>query len=77
MPIYEYTCSACGLKFEQLRPFRRANEECDCPRCEKPAERKLSTFASFSKDSSGASAPIAGSGSSCASCGGGSCATCH
>ncbi len=76
MPIYEYICSDCDCKFEQLRPFSQANEKAPCPHCHKSAKRKLSVFASFSKNSSGESAPVAGTGSSCASCGASSCSTC-
>ena len=76
MPIYEYVCSDCGLKFEQLCPLSKANEGASCPRCDNTAERILSTFASFSRDESGLTSPIAGTGSSCASCGAASCDSC-
>ena len=76
MPIYEYVCSDCGLKFELLRVSSQAHETASCLRCHNSAERILSTFASFSKDESGMTAPIAGSGGSCASCGATSCNTC-
>ena len=75
MPIYEYVCPACDVKFELLRPLSQAAEEADCPRCHCGAERVLSTFASFSKDAGGMTTPIAG-GSSCASCGAASCDSC-
>ena len=76
MPIYEYICSDCGLKFELLRPFSQANEEASCPGCHKSADRKLSTFACFSTSGAGVPSRIAGTGSSCDSCGSGSCGTC-
>ncbi len=76
MPIYEYVCSDCGHKFEQLRPCSQANEKGCCPKCKHPAERRLSRFASFTKGFSGESAPIAGAGGGCASCGSSSCGTC-
>ncbi|MFC1935096.1 zinc ribbon domain-containing protein [Chloroflexota bacterium] len=76
MPIYEYICPDCGLTFELLRSLSEDNGETPCPRCQKSAKRKLSTFASFSKDESGLSTPVAGTGSSCSSCSSSSCSTC-
>ena len=63
MPIYEYVCPSCELKFEMLRPMSRANEKAACPECKKEAERVLSTFACCSVSGSGETTPIAGSGS--------------
>ena len=51
MPIYEYICSECDAKFEQLRPLSQSAKAVDCPRCHKPARRKMSTFACFSATS--------------------------
>ncbi len=76
MPIYEYVCSGCGCKFEHLRPFSQANEMGSCPHCHSPARRKPSTFASFTRNAAGESAPVAGTGRSCAGCGATSCGTC-
>jgi len=77
MPIYEYICSDCSFKFELLRPLSQASEKVSCPRCHHhSAERKLSAFASFSRDESGVTTPIAGTGSSCAGCNASSCSTC-
>ncbi len=76
MPIYEYVCSDCGLKFELLRPLSQANEAASCSRCHNSAERIFSPFASFSKDEGGLTTPIAGSGGSCATCGASGCNTC-
>ena len=44
MPLYEYTCAACGKRFEALvRSFR---EEVRCPACASAdVEKELSTFA--------------------------------
>lgn len=74
MPIYEYVCTDCKLKFELLRPFSQANEGAPCPRCQNTAERILSSFCSFSKDESGLTSSIGGS--SCGSCSATSCNTC-
>ncbi len=60
MPIYEYCCPKCGLKFELLRPMSKANEDAACPTCKNGAKRAVSSFAAFTKSSSGSSAPVAG-----------------
>ena len=73
MPIYEYSCSDCGLKFELLRQLSQANDKASCPRCRNSAKRVLSRFASFSKGENGEIAPIS---NPCTSCGGTSCASC-
>jgi len=76
MPIYEYRCSGCGFRFEQLRPLSQSQESPPCPRCGQPAKRQLSTFASFSTDESGLTTPVAGTSSACAGCSAGDCSSC-
>lgn len=46
MPIYEYQCEACGHVFETLQ---KISEESllDCPKCAKPALKKLVSAAAF------------------------------
>ncbi|MBA2563992.1 MAG: zinc ribbon domain-containing protein [Gemmatimonadetes bacterium] len=67
MPIYEYSCGACGADFDQLV---RADSEPACPWCESTAlTRKLSTVAlpmasGFSPGSS-PSPPSSGGGHCC------------
>jgi len=73
MPIYEYYCSSCELKFELLRALSKAGEAASCPRCHNNAERIFSIFAAVSKDESGVSTPIS---NSCSSCSSTSCNTC-
>jgi putative FmdB family regulatory protein len=75
MPIYEYVCKDCKNKFELMRPFSRANESADCPRCKKKAERILSTCYSKTTTDYGVPQQLGGQ-SSCSSCGGGSCSSC-
>lgn len=46
MPIYEYSCRDCGVRFEKL--VRRAAEagEIECPSCgQKHLQQELSVFA--------------------------------
>jgi putative FmdB family regulatory protein len=64
MPIYEYTCIACGLRFELLAPARHA-DKARCPECgASKTERALSIFAARSEARLRADA-----GSPCARCG--------
>jgi len=75
MPIYEYFCPNCNLKFELLRPLSQSDEIVSCPHCHNGAKRMFSSFASFSKGTEGVSAPIGGS-SPCSMCSAMSCAAC-
>ena len=75
MPIYEYICTDCGLKFELLRPMSQLDEAAICPGCHNGAQRILSAFASFSRDAGG---ELTSLGSSmCSSCSATSCDTCQ
>ncbi|OGO02431.1 MAG: hypothetical protein A2Y59_06145 [Chloroflexi bacterium RBG_13_52_14] len=76
MPIYEYKCPKCGLKFELLRPMSKSNEDAPCPTCKNGAKRAVSSFAAFTKSSSGSPSAVAGSGG-CSTCSATSCAGCH
>jgi putative FmdB family regulatory protein len=76
MPIYEYVCPECNNRFEQMRPLSHSDKAVECPKCHKPARRKMSTFACFSNTEGGISQTIAGTGSSCSSCTSGDCSTC-
>ena len=76
MPIYEYVCPECGLKFELLRSMSQSDEEAACPRCNNDARRVLSAFAAFSKGANGDYAPVGG-GSACSTCSATSCSSCH
>ncbi len=69
MPIYEYTCNACGHEFETLV---RTGSVPDCPTCHATdLVKKLSVFATPTPDVAPAVAP-------CGACGNpggpGSCA---
>ena len=74
MPIYEYVCPDCDFKFEMLRPLSKSGEAAVCPECRHNAGRVPSTFACFSADESGMTAPVGGN--SCASCATANCASC-
>jgi putative FmdB family regulatory protein len=50
MPIYEYKCPQCGVKFDILRGISSTNEDIKCPKCgaEKP-QRILSVVCGSSR----------------------------
>jgi putative FmdB family regulatory protein len=76
MPIYEYICPECDNRFEEMLPLSQSDKAVECPRCHKPARRKMSSFACFSTTHGGISQTIAGTGGSCSSCTSGNCSTC-
>jgi len=77
MPVYEYYCADCQTKFEALRPMSKADEPIQCRNCESMhTSRAISLFAAFSKGEGGTSQAIAGAGSGCSACAGGTCSTC-
>lgn len=43
MPLYEFRCKSCGLKFEELL-FHGGTQGVLCPRCSGEAERMPSVF---------------------------------
>ena len=46
MPVYEYSCSKCGLEFEALRPVSKSDDPANCPKCGAPAQKLVSVFGS-------------------------------
>jgi putative FmdB family regulatory protein len=46
MPIYEYRCLACGVRFEVLHLEKVTGEGTECPHCHAPHSRRvMSRFA--------------------------------
>jgi len=76
MPVYEYCCSKCDVKFELLRPMSQVGQDAPCPKCQNGAHKVLSSFAAFSKSAGGDSAPVAGGGG-CDGCSASTCSSCH
>jgi putative FmdB family regulatory protein len=75
MPLYEYYCADCEIKFEALRKMSQADAPIACVRCKgMNTSRAISLFSAVSKGS-GESRSL-GSNSGCASCSATSCATC-
>lgn len=73
MPIYEYVCPRCEMKFEKLRPMDEG-KLAQCPTCHEESRRVLSMFTAVSHNSFGGSMPISGGGCACATGGGCACA---
>lgn len=52
MPIYEYSCLTCGLRFEKVQKSE-AEKGTTCPDCDSAEVRKeLSSFSTGAKSSS-------------------------
>ena len=78
MPLYEYNCADCGIKFEKLRAMSKADAPVACSNCGSNATaRAISLFSAISKGSNGGSRTVAGTGGGCGSCAGGHCGTCN
>lgn len=72
MPIYEYDCLKCKLKFDYL--VRSSSEDINCPHCgSHDLKRLVSAFAFASKDKQG---NITSSSSGCGSCSSHNCSSC-
>lgn len=64
MPLYEYRCGGCGVRFEVLQHVGTGAEGVSCPQCHAPGvERVLSTFAPSVRN-----APAQCEGPSCSTC---------
>jgi len=71
MPIYEYFCTKCDVKFENL--IFKENEEVLCPYCHnKNINRLMSSFAHKTGEDM-----MVSSKSGCTSCSSGNCSSCH
>jgi putative FmdB family regulatory protein len=71
MPLYEYVCEKCELKFEALRPASRMDEPAPCPKGHAVSHRVLSMFSALVSDGYGeAEAPsgMGGCGGGCTNC---------
>jgi putative FmdB family regulatory protein len=49
MPIYEYECPVCGVRFETLRAIMRADEPAVCPQGHDGGARVISMIASVAR----------------------------
>ena len=73
MPIYEYFCPACAVKFEELRQIKAGDGVATCPQCSSAhATRVLSLFFATSGSPATAAQPMSAGGACCAGgCAGG------
>ncbi len=71
MPIYEYVCPECNVKFDRLQPAGTSHAE--CPDCGLPSKKALSLFSAFVSTGGDFAEPVAGMGG-CGGCAGGACA---
>jgi putative FmdB family regulatory protein len=72
MPIYEYVCLDCHAMSDALRPMAQADAPIVCQTC--GSEHSSRTLSVFNAQSGGRS--VAGTQTSCSSCGGGHCSSC-
>ena len=74
MPIYEYLCKDCGVRFEILRSIKEADSPVPCKSCQSGhTQRTLSVF--FAQ--SGSQIVAGGSSGGCSGCTSGSCSSCN
>jgi len=81
VPVYEFVCNSCSYGFDKLCQAGTKAEDLECPEChEKKLKKVFSLFAVSSKGKnsirSSAKDSITSGKSKCASCRGGSCASC-
>lgn len=78
MPIYEYICPRCRIRFEKLQPLSRSGEDTDCPKCKSRSGRAISKFVSRAGSDMSMldHVPSGGGGSSCGGCSSTNCSTC-
>jgi len=75
MPIYEYSCPKCNLRFELLRPLSQVGDPASCPQCHGKVNRVLSSFTCSRAASEDVPAEVGGS--SCSTCSAISCNGCR
>jgi putative FmdB family regulatory protein len=73
MPVYEYECKDCGVKFDAMRSMKDADSPINCESCNSSeTKRALSVCFSHSGEKE-----VSSHSSSCGHCQGGSCSNCH
>jgi putative FmdB family regulatory protein len=72
MPVFEYKCKSCGIKYEIYHPVKENKEDVACPECKSSDSEKLfSTFSASITSTSNQGAPMPAACQSC--CHGPSC----
>jgi putative FmdB family regulatory protein len=73
MPIYEYVCLECNIKFDALRSMSDADAPIHCENCDSDhTSRAISLFAAHSEGR-----VVAGAGSACSACTSSNCSSCE
>lgn len=78
MPIFEFRCKKCGKEFEEV--VLGSTAKVICPACASEDTEKLMSTGCFKSAADGgmaASTFSSGASSSCGSCTGGNCSSCH
>ena len=73
MPIYEYECSECTLRFDKRKNFKDVALAVSCPKCGGLGDRRLSVFASVSMATSRENITSTAGDTRTGGCGGGGC----
>ena len=73
MPIYEFVCTDCNRRFEEL--VFKSDEKIRCPECGGENTKRLMSVCR-TKIAGGSGDGSLSTGSSCAGCSGGNCSTC-
>ena len=73
MPIYEYECSECTLRFDKRKNFKDVALAVSCPKCVGLGDRRLSVFASVAMTTSRENITSTASDTSTGGCCGGGC----
>ncbi|MBE3143719.1 MAG: zinc ribbon domain-containing protein [Planctomycetes bacterium] len=73
MPVYEYTCTNCGYKFDALRSMKDADNPIECKECNSVHTHRM--LSKIFAQSNGKSLNTNSGG--CSGCSGGTCASCR
>ncbi|MBI2251559.1 MAG: zinc ribbon domain-containing protein [Armatimonadetes bacterium] len=76
MPIYEFKCSHCNNKFEEICASDLEIKDLTCPNCGNKELKRLISLFSSSRGSLTQGENFGDSGSSCSSCASRQCSTC-
>jgi len=68
MPLYEYICDRCNLKFDRILSGS-SDEKIKCPKCGKTARRLMTTLMKSGKGSTASCDTCTPSPSACSKCG--------
>lgn len=74
MPIYEFFCNKCGVKFDYL--VRGGGDSISCPACHGRDLKKLISGFAFHSKGNDAFPGTGQASSSCGGCSGGNCSCC-